>query len=115
MLLVDADAARRHLHTIENGVISERAHGAGIGLQLSGDQVFFMWRRKRMMRGGPALTFVVILEHGKIRDPYPAIIVRGVADTLEGLVLLCELLRQRETKRTRGREDRVVMLLDLRF
>src|SRR5579864_2274801 len=61
-----------------------------------------------MMRRRPALTFLVPLEHWKIRHPEKTKIARGKA-TMGRRIFLCEC----DPQRASGRVHRAIMLLDL--
>src|ERR1700723_531633 len=102
ILAVNTNRAKAQFGAIEHDVIRQRPHRAQLrlrivqrlhaGLQLG--HVFFVRRRKRMMRGHPTLLAFVPLEHRKIRDPQESKVLRRIAGLFENAVTLGVLLRQ---------------------
>ena len=67
VLPVNTDGARAQLGAVEHHVVGERAHRAGIALELV--HVFVVRRGEGMVRGVPGLLGLVPLEHGEVGDP----------------------------------------------
>src|SRR5881392_369293 len=66
-------------------------------------------RGKRMVCRVPAVLFVVILKHGKVRDPEQFEVARHVAGALERPVFVSVFARQLQTSFAAGGELRLLV------
>src|SRR5215831_20662025 len=114
ILTVNTNRPRAQLRAVQHDVVSQRPHRAErrlwiihrIHALLEQAHVLFVRRRERMVRRHPLLLALVPLEHGKVRDPEEAVVLRRIARLLEDSVPVGILLRQRQPQQSRRCIDR---------
>jgi len=103
---MNTNRARAHLHAIQHQIVRFGAAACRVGGQLL--QILVVHRREGVMRGGPAVFFLVPFEHGEVHHPQE-LQVLGV----EQLMAVVELLRGVQAQMAAGLVDGLFGTLSL--